>query len=66
MEIKVNSSGGMGVISVTTLVLIILKLTNNIDWSWIWVLCPIWISAILAIIIFSIILVGGRIKKGKW
>lgn len=25
-----------------SLILITLKLTNHIDWSWWWVLCPIW------------------------
>lgn len=57
---------GMGFISVLTLILIVLKLTNNITWSWIWVLSPIWISLVLLIIVFGIILLAGRIKKGKW
>ena len=54
------------VLSVLTLIFIVLKLTNNISWSWVSVLSPIWISTILIILIFGIILVGGRIKKGKW
>jgi hypothetical protein len=32
--------------SITTILLVVfvvLKLTNNIDWSWWWVLSPIWI-----------------------
>lgn len=28
-----------------------LKLTGNIDWSWWWVLAPIWIAAIIAFLI---------------
>ena len=40
--------------------------TKDISWSWIWVLSPIWITTILLIIIFAIIMIGGRIKKGKW
>ena len=56
----------MGFISVLTLIFIVLKLTNNISWSWIWVLSPIWITAVLLIIIFAVIMIGGRIKKGKW
>ncbi len=59
-------NGGIGFISVLTLIFIVLKLTNNISWSWIWVLSPIWILAILIILIFGIILVAGKIKKGKW
>ncbi len=28
-----------------------LKLTNNIDWSWFWVLSPLWIGVILSVLI---------------
>lgn len=35
-------------------------------WSWIWVLSPLWISAVIVIVVFSVILIGGRIKTGKW
>ena len=59
-------NGGMGFISILTLIFIVLKLTNNISWSWIWVLSPIWITAVILIIIFTVIMIGGRIKKGKW
>ena len=44
----------------------LVKITNKISWSWIWVLSPIWITFLFAIIIFAIILIVGRIKKGKW
>lgn len=66
MKNKDVRNSGMGFISVLTLIFIVLKLTNNISWSWIWVLSPIWITTILLIIIFAIIMIGGRIKKGKW
>lgn len=63
MKDKNVRNSGMGFISVLTLIFVVLKLTNNISWSWIWVLSPIWISIILIILIFGIILVAGRIKK---
>ena len=66
MKDKNVRNSGMGFISVLTLIFVVLKLTNNISWSWIWVLSPTWISIILIILIFGIILVAGRIKKGKW
>ena len=66
MKDKNVRNSGMGFISVLTLIFIVLKLTNNISWSWVWVLSPIWISTILIILIFGIILVSGRIKKRKW
>ena len=38
-----SSSGGIGFGGALTLLFIGLKLTNQIDWSWWWVLSPIWI-----------------------
>lgn len=58
--------GGMGTLSVLTLVFIILRLTGLIDWSWVWVLSPVWIPGLLFAAVFAFILVGGRLKKGKW
>ena len=58
--------GGLGIVSVLTIIFIVLKLLGVIQWSWIWVLSPIWISAVIAFAVFSVILIGGRIKKGKW
>ena len=58
--------GGLGIVSVLTIVFIVLKLLGVIQWSWIWVLSPIWISAVIVVAVFSVILIGGRIKKGKW
>ena len=66
MKNKKVKNSGMGFISILTLIFIVLKLTNNINWQWIWILSPIWISMGLFIIIFSIIMIAGRIKKGKW
>ena len=61
-----TKQGGLGIVSVLTIVFIVLKLLGVIQWSWIWVLSPIWISAVIAVAVFSVILLGGRIKKGKW
>lgn len=54
--------GGLGIVSVLTIVFIVLKLLGVIKWSWIWVL----ISAVIVVAVFSVILIGGRIKKGNW
>ncbi len=66
MKDKKVKNSGIGFISALTLIFIVLKLTNNINWSWIWVLSPIWITVIFLIVIFTIIMIGGRTKKGKW
>lgn len=58
--------GGLGIVSVLTIIFIVLKLLGVIKWSWIWALSPIWISVVIVVAVFSAILIGGRIKKGKW
>ncbi len=40
MQIKVGFFG------LLTLLFIGLKLTNYINWSWVWVLCPVWIPVV--------------------
>jgi len=42
-----------------TLIFITLKLTNFIDWSWLWVLSPIWIPLVLIVILFLIAALCG-------
>ena len=46
-----NSPGGVGFVGLLTIVFIVLKLTGSIDWPWLWVLSPIWITAITVILI---------------
>lgn len=47
-----------------TLIFITLKLTDYIDWSWVWVLSPLWISILLAIVIgILIVSMGGTVKR---
>ena len=41
--------------TILTIVFVVLKLTDVIDWSWWWVLSPLWINAILMVIILVII-----------
>lgn len=65
MDQRVKRSG-MGTLSVLTLIFIVLKLTGLIDWSWVWVLSPVWIPGLFFAVVFAIILIGGKLKKGKW
>lgn len=51
-----SSSGGIGFVGVLTIAFIVLKLCHVIKWSWVWVLAPLWISALLAIV--TLILLG--------
>jgi len=51
-----SSSSGIGFSGLLTALFIGLKLTGHITWPWIWVLSPLWISAIIAIIVIRLIL----------
>lgn len=44
-----STSGGIGFTGLLTIVFIVLKLCHVIEWSWLWVLSPIWISLIISI-----------------
>jgi hypothetical protein len=56
-ESSSSSSGGIGFVGMLTVLFVGLKLTGYIDWSWWWVLSPIWISLLVFITILGI--VGG-------
>lgn len=49
-----GSAGGVSFCGLLTIVFIVLKLTHVIEWSWLWVLSPMWIPAIVIIAIFVI------------
>lgn len=58
-----SASTGIGFCGLLTLVFIVLKLVGVIDWSWVWVLSPIWIPTILVcIIMIVLIIITGRGK----
>ena len=60
-----QASGGIGFTGLLTIVFIILKLCGIITWSWWWVLSPLWISAILWVIVVVIVLLVGEWKNGR-
>lgn len=39
-------SGGLSFDSALFLIFLVLKLTNNIDWSWWWVFSPLWVPVV--------------------
>jgi len=58
MSKTTSSGGGIGFCSLLTIAFIVLKLCDVIQWSWWWVLSPLWISAGLAISIVIFIFIG--------
>lgn len=49
-----NNSNGIGIAGLLTIVFVVLKLCGVIDWSWWWVLSPLWIS--LSLLLFFVCL----------
>lgn len=49
---KDSSSKGLGLCDVLAVVFVVLKLIGVIDWSWWWVLAPVWIPVIIVIIAY--------------
>ena len=65
-----KTSGGIGFVGLLTILFIGLKLTHYIDWSWWWVLSPLWISALLVIVILlgalTVLIIVAILGKRKW
>jgi hypothetical protein len=52
-----SSSSGIGFSGLLTVLFIGLKLTNVISWPWVWVLSPLWISALIGAAIIAIVVI---------
>lgn len=48
-----NNNGGVGFVGLLQIIFIVLKLLGVIHWSWLWVLSPIWISFLLALVLVA-------------
>ncbi len=60
-----SSSGGVGFFGLLGIAFIVLKLTGFIDWSWLWVLSPIWIPAALGVLILAALAVTVYAKGSR-
>lgn len=58
-----SGGGGAGLATLLTVLFVGLKLTDNIDWSWWWVLSPLWISALLAIVVIAVLILVAAVAK---
>lgn len=56
MADRSSSSDGIGFTGLLTVVFITLKLMGYIDWSWWWVLSPIWIAISIWLLVLLIVL----------
>lgn len=65
MEKPVASFGGITFLQLLTIVFVVLKLTKYIDWSWWWVLAPLWAPVALVIAVVFILGIIGAIVDGR-
>ena len=59
---------GLGLAEVLTVVFVVLKLVGVINWPWIWVLSPLWISLglvlLIFLIVFAVIIIAAIVTGG--
>lgn len=64
-----GAAGGIGFCGLLAIAFIVLKLTGFIDWSWLWVLAPLWIPVAIffavALVILIVVLVKEAIKQAE-
>lgn len=57
----------IGFIGILTIVFVLLRAFNIINWSWWWVFSPLWISTLIIIfilmVVFILIIIGALINK---
>ena len=55
-----------GVVAALTICFVVLKLVGFVDWSWWWVLAPVWVvgATVVAVIVLTVLL--KRWFDGDW
>jgi len=63
-----NKKPGLGLLGVLQIVFIVLKLTDNLDWNWFWVLSPtiLPIFAFITFVIIATIVIVTGVGLGIW
>lgn len=61
-----SSSSGIGFFGLLGVVFITLKLCGVIDWSWWWVLAPIWGSVLLVLVILAVAFLFFYLDMKRW
>ena len=50
-----STNGGIGIFGLLGVAFIVLKLTDYINWSWLWVLAPLWGPLVLLLVILGVL-----------
>ena len=61
-----KTTGGIGFFGALALIFIALKLCNVINWSWLWVLSPLWLPFSIVLVCLVIVLIILFYGKWKW
>lgn len=61
-NVKINFSLG-GFSTLLTIAFIVLKLCHVINWSWVWVLAPTWISIAISLVLFFLAVIIAWIRS---
>lgn len=59
-----SAGGGTSLAVVVTIVFVVLKLVGVIDWSWWWVLSPLWIAFLLSVLVMLLVGLGLLVARG--
>lgn len=60
-----GSTGGITFAGMLTILFIALKLTHVIDWSWWWVLAPVWVGFAILAVVWLVVFVVALIKEAR-
>ena len=56
-----KTGNGIGFLGVLFIVFLVLKLTNQIDWSWWWVTCPFWGPTAIGVVVWICLVLWSRV-----
>ena len=60
---KSSGAGGICVTGLLQVAFIVLKLCGVINWSWLWVLAPTWITAAFVVLLLVIACIFGMLGE---
>ena len=63
MKNNKNTNKSIGLFDILLVIFIVLKLTGLINWSWWWVLSPIWIAVLILLFGFIVALIIKGVRK---
>ena len=61
-DLNINFAGTSSFATGLTILFVALKLVHVIEWSWIWVLAPIWINLAFSLLVVIVLLIIYKIK----